>query len=79
MYEKHHEDRTYLAVLAEELPGGFTKGQVSSQLRKLGLKKSKAKKARGTIEVTTCCGTKQLPNKISFELLTIEGQDRAVW
>lgn len=63
LYEKHHEDRTYLAILAEELPGGFTKGQISSQLRKLGLKKSKGKKAWGMEEVTTCRGTRVSLNK----------------
>lgn len=53
LYRKHHEDRTYLAILADELPGGFSKGQISSQLRKLGLRKSKGKKARDRTEVTT--------------------------
>ena len=52
LYEKHREDRAYLATLAEDLPGGFSKGQISSQLRKLGLKKSKGKKGRGMTEVT---------------------------
>ncbi|KAL3161372.1 hypothetical protein ABBQ32_010265 [Trebouxia sp. C0010 RCD-2024] len=47
LYQKHQEDRGYLAILAEDLPGSFSKGQIASQLRKLGLKKSKGKKARG--------------------------------
>ena len=53
LYKKHHEDRTYLAILADKMPGGFSKGQISSQLRKLGLRKSKGKKARGMTEVIT--------------------------
>lgn len=42
LYAKHHEDRAYLALLAEDMPGGFSKGQISSQLRKLGLKQGAA-------------------------------------
>ena len=60
LYEKHEEDRAYLSILAEELPGGFSKGQISSQLRKLGLKKSKGKKAKGAKsmnEVSKSLGT----------------------
>lgn len=52
LYQKHQEDRGYLAILAEDLPGSFSKGQIASQLRKLGLKKSKGKKARGMAKVT---------------------------
>ena len=42
LYTKHHEDQGYLALLAEDMPGGFSKGQISSQLRKLGLKQGAA-------------------------------------
>ena len=52
LYQKHQEERGYLAIIAEDLPGGFSKGQIASQLRKLGLKKSKGKKARGMTKVT---------------------------
>ena len=47
LYEQHQQDRLCLAILAEQLPGGFSKGQISSQLRKLGLKKSKGQKRKG--------------------------------
>jgi hypothetical protein len=38
LFEKHKGQRDCLAKLATELPGGFTKGQICSQLRRLGLK-----------------------------------------
>ena len=44
LFAKHHEDKGYLAILAEEMSGGFSRGQISSQLRKLGLKQGAASK-----------------------------------
>ncbi|KAL0032107.1 hypothetical protein WJX77_005423 [Trebouxia sp. C0004] len=47
LFAKHHEDKGYLAILAEEMSGGFSRGQVSSQLRKLGLKQAAGSKHKG--------------------------------
>ncbi len=47
LYSKHQEDKGYLALIAEDMPGGFSKGQISSQLRRLGLKKGAASKHKG--------------------------------
>lgn len=79
LYKKHHEDRTYLAILADEMPGGFSKGQISSQLRKLGLRKSKGKKARGMTEVTTTDSHATHNTRDSLERLSLgkEGKGSA--
>ncbi len=47
LFAKHHEEKGYLAILAEEMSGGFSKGQISSQLRKLGLKQAAGSKHKG--------------------------------
>ena len=47
LFAKHSEEKGYLAILAEELSGGFSKGQISSQLRKLGLKQGAGSKHEG--------------------------------
>ena len=57
LYGKQHEEKGYLASIAEDMPGGFSKGQISSQLRKLGLKggggkEHKAKKRKSEVRCT---------------------------
>ena len=47
LFAKHHEDKGYLAILAEEMSGGFSRWQISSQLRKLGLKQAAGSKHKG--------------------------------
>ncbi len=47
LFAKHSEDKGYLAILAEEMSGGFSRGQISSQLRKLGLKQGAGSKHKG--------------------------------
>ena len=44
LYGQHSSEKGYLAIIAEEMMGGFSKGQISSQLRKLGLRPDKGKK-----------------------------------
>lgn len=72
LYAKHREDQAYLALLAEDLPGGFSKGQISSQLRKLGLKQgagsSKHKGRKRKTEVSVHCDNVRL-NGLCFTLL----------
>lgn len=47
LFAKHHEDKGYLAILAEEMSGGFSKGQISRQLRKLGIQQAAGSKHKG--------------------------------
>ncbi|KAK9830387.1 hypothetical protein WJX72_011470 [[Myrmecia] bisecta] len=47
LYEEFKYDKKYLTLIAEQLPGGWRKGQVGSQLRKLGLTKQRAPRAEG--------------------------------
>lgn len=49
LYAQHSSEKGYLAVIAEELMGGFSKGQIGSQLRKLGLRPDKGKKRKSQV------------------------------
>lgn len=49
LYAQHNGEKGYLAVIAEEMMGGFKKGQISSQLRKLGLRPDKGKKRKSQV------------------------------
>ena len=48
LYEEHKFEKRYLSIIAESLPGGWRKGQVGSQLRKLGL--TRQRRPRGAAE-----------------------------
>ena len=45
LFHKHKGTRSCLARIAEELPGGFRRGQVSKHLRQLGLQLKKKRTA----------------------------------
>lgn len=46
LFDKHKGTRSCLARIAEELPGGFRRGQVSRHLRQMGLQLTKKGMAR---------------------------------
>ena len=49
LYAQHNGEKGYLAVIAEEMMGGFSKSQISGQLRKLGLRPDKGKKRKSEV------------------------------
>lgn len=49
LYGQYSGEKGYLASIAQELMGGFSKGQIGSQLRKLGLRPDKGKKRKSEV------------------------------
>lgn len=55
LYAQYSGEKGYLATIAEEMMGGFSKGQIGSQLRKLGLRADKGKKRKNEVGSSTRC------------------------
>ena len=68
LFTKHHEEKGYLAILAEEMSGGFSRGQISSQLRKLGLKQAAGSKHKGKKRKKQVLHQSSIYIKLSWQL-----------
>ena len=49
LYEQHSSEKGYLALIAEEMMGGFSKGKIGSQLRKLGLRPARGNRSKAQV------------------------------